>query len=68
MNKLLDLIMGTQLSTSFAWMCAVGAHLVDKYANPNWQFSVYILLGISVLFMLAPYTLFLNSENCDEPS
>lgn len=62
MNKILDLIMATQLSTSFAWMCAVGAHLVDKFANENWQFSVYVLLGICVIFMLAPYTLFLNNQ------
>jgi hypothetical protein len=62
-NKFLDLVLATQLSTSFAWICAVVAHLTDKYANENWQFSVYISLGLSVLFMLAPYALFLSKEN-----
>ena len=63
MSKFLDLIIATQLSTSFAWICAIGAHLVDQYANVNWQFSTYILLGISVMFMLAPYLIFDNQEN-----
>lgn len=63
MNRFLDFIIATQLSTSFAWMCAIIAHLVDKYANENWQFSVYFLLGVTVLFMLAPYTFLCNEEN-----
>ena len=63
MSKFLDLIIATQLSTSFAWMYALCAHLVDQYANTNWQFSVYVLLGISVIFMLAPYLIFDNQEN-----
>ena len=63
MSKFLDLIIATQLSTSFAWMCALCAHLVDQYANTNWQFSVYVLLGISVIFMLAPYLIFNNPDN-----
>lgn len=66
MNRFLDFIMATQLSTSFAWMCAIGAHLMDKYANQNWQFSVYLLLGISMIFMLAPYTFLCNQENHGE--
>jgi hypothetical protein len=67
-NRFLDFIIATQLSTSFAWMCAIGAHLIDKYANENWQFSVYVLLGVTVLFMLAPYTFLCNEENHCEPA
>lgn len=63
MNKLFDLIIATQLSTSFAWMCAIGAHLVERYANENWQFSVWVLIVISATFSLAPYLLFTNKEN-----
>lgn len=64
MNKALDLILATQLSTAFAFFAAIGAHLVATHANDNWHFSVYILLGITVLFMLSPYALFMNQENC----
>jgi hypothetical protein len=62
-NKALDLILATQLSTAFAFFAAIGAHLVANHANDNWQFSVYVLLGMSVVFMLAPYSLFMNKEN-----
>ena len=62
MNKYLDLMIATQLTTVFAFFAAIGAHLMAEYANPNWQFAVYVLLGISMLFMLAPYVLFLNQE------
>lgn len=55
MKKLLDLILATQFSTSVAWMCAIGAHLVANHANENWTFSVYLLLVISVMFMLFPH-------------
>lgn len=68
MNRILDLMLGVQLSTSFAWMSAIAAHLVANHAPESWEFSVYILLGISVLFMLVPYTMFLNEENCRETS
>lgn len=64
MNKALDLILAVQLSTAFAFFAAIGAHLIANHANDNWQFSVYLLLGISVLFMVAPYAMFLNQENC----
>ena len=63
MNKFLDLIIATQFSTTVAFFCAIGAHLVDKFANENWQFSVYFLLVVSVIFMLMPYILFMNEEN-----
>jgi hypothetical protein len=65
MNPLFDMALATQLSTSFAWLCAIAAHLVNKYANANWQFSVYILLPITVLFMLLPY-LVVNPEKYGE--
>lgn len=68
MNKFLDLILATQLSTTFAFFCAIGAHLVENYANENWQFSVYVLLGISMIFMVIPYVLFINPENRREQS
>jgi hypothetical protein len=57
-----DLMLATQMSTSFAWMCAIGAHLVSVYANPDWQFSVYVLLVISLVFMLCPYLIFVEDE------
>lgn len=63
MSKFLDLILGVQFSTSIAWMCAIAAHLVANHANDNWQFGVYVLLVISLAFMLAPYGMFLNEEN-----
>jgi len=62
-NKYLDLMIATQLTTVFAFFAAISAHLMANHANPNWHFSVYVLLVISALFMLAPYILFLNQEN-----
>lgn len=63
MNKLVDLMLATQLSTSFAWICAIGAHLTAKYMNDNWQFAVYFQLVLSVLFMLVPYLIYEREEN-----
>lgn len=63
MNKLLDLLLMTQLSTAFAFFCAIGAHLVASHANENWHFSVYVLLVLACGFMLAPYALTLNEQN-----
>lgn len=65
MNKTLDLIIAVQVTTGFAFAATICAHLIDNYANPNWQFSVYVMLGIAVMMMLAPYWLFLNQENKD---
>jgi Na+/phosphate symporter len=64
-RKLTDLIVATQMSTSFAFFCAIGAHLVATKANENWQFSVYVLLVIAVLFMLFPHIV--TGDN-DEPT
>lgn len=63
MRKFLDLILATQLSTSAAWMCAIGAHLVATKANENWDFSVYVLLVISVLFMLFPHIVVIKEKS-----
>jgi len=67
-NRFLDYILTSQLTTSVAWACAVGAHLVERYANENWQFSVYVLLIVSALFMALPYIFLYNEESNNEPS
>lgn len=63
MSKLLDLVIAVQLSTCIAFFCAIGAHLVSNHANENWQFSVYVLNTIGVLFMLIPYLIFDREES-----
>lgn len=57
MRKYSSLILAVQLSTSFAFFCAIGAHLVATSLNENWTFSVYFLLSLSAIFMLIPHLL-----------
>lgn len=55
MNKIMDTIISTQMSCTIAYGAMIGAHLVERHANENWQFAIYVLLAIGVLFMLFPY-------------
>jgi len=60
MNRLTDIMLGTQLCT---WLSAVFmyiAHLIEHGAilNPNWHWAIYALLGIAVFFMLLPHIAF----------
>ena len=59
MNKIQDLVIATQFSTVCAAVCTYIAHLIASGAvlNENWDFSVYLLLVIATIFMLAPHLL-----------
>jgi len=67
MSKFTDLILGTQLSTSIAWICAIGADYVVKHGYEQWQWSVYVILVISLVFMLVPHIMF-EPEIHNEPN
>lgn len=66
MNKLLDLILAVQVTTSLSWMFILVAHFADKYSPESWQFMVPVSLVLAICFMAAPYAIFLNKENCKQ--
>jgi hypothetical protein len=56
-NKTIDTIIATQLASFFACVFAYLAHLIENgtILNDNWMWAVWVLMGFSVLFWLAPY-------------
>ena len=57
MNKLTNTALGTQLSTVVAAILTYVAHLIGSGSilNDNWNFMIYINLGLAMLFMILPY-------------
>ena len=57
MNRLTDMTLATQFSTVIAGVCTYLAHLIEAghILNPNWNFAVYVLLVIAMVFMILPY-------------
>lgn len=50
-----DIIISTQAASFAAYACMYGAHLVSVQTNEHWNFAIYVLLAIGVVFMLFPY-------------
>lgn len=57
MNKFIDSIIATQLSTVIAAALTCCAHMIStgEILNPNWDFAIYLCLGVATLFMAIPY-------------
>lgn len=56
-NKVVDSLIITQLCTCIAAGLTLTAHMIStgEILNPNWDFGIYLCIGLAMFFMMIPY-------------